>query len=217
MVSHDSLIGLALIHFLAVASPGPDFILVTRNSLKSSFQAGLSTALGIMVGNGILIVASASLAAYVSNQNQILFNLFRIAGGLYLGWIGWSCIRPILRGSISLNQTPEAEAASVKPIGFRAWRMGLTTSLLNAKAALYFVSVVSQFIRSDQTRLHNVLAVMLMMAITGTWFSFVAWLAGHERFRTTLTQHQSRIDAFMGLVLIGFAALILKQAFFFLR
>jgi len=38
---------IALIHFLALVSPGPDFIIVTRNSLVYSKRAGIYTALGL--------------------------------------------------------------------------------------------------------------------------------------------------------------------------
>ena len=49
----------ALVHLLAVASPGPDFAIVVRESVSSGRHTGICTAIG--VGSGILLHVTYSL------------------------------------------------------------------------------------------------------------------------------------------------------------
>ncbi len=221
MNTRTTLLSLCLIHLLAVAAPGPDFILVARNSLTGRLRAGLATAAGITLGNGAHILYSVLAAAYLSARHVALFEGMKVVGGAYLGWIGWKCIGALFRPVKSKSEGAEltvATGSEQEPPGkgaptFRsAFGMGLMTTLLNAKAAIYFVSIVPQFIQPGQPTAKNLSAVALLLLITVGWFSFVAWITGLDAFRSTLLRHQARIEGVMGIVLLAYAGLIVGPA-----
>ena len=83
----------ALIHLLAVASPGPDFAVVLKESVAHGRRAGLFTAWG--VGTGILLHVAYSLLGIglLVSQSVLLFNLLKYLAAAYLVYIGIRALR----------------------------------------------------------------------------------------------------------------------------
>jgi threonine/homoserine/homoserine lactone efflux protein len=122
----------ALIHFLAVASPGPDFAVVLRQALCQSQTNARATALG--VGLGILVHVGYSLLGIglIIQQSVWLFNVLKVIGALYLTWIAIHCLRA-RAGGIHVEARPDAGQT-----GLAALRLGFLTNVLNPKATLFF-------------------------------------------------------------------------------
>ncbi len=207
-----SLFSLALIHLLAVASPGPDFVLVTRNTLQGSRRIGIATAFGIMAGNAIHIAFFGFAQTWVSASNPAVYRGIQIAGGLYLCWIGLKILKGLMgRGTGTPEITDSGESKDSNPAkseraGFLS---GLITTSLNGKAAVYFLTMVSQFVSSEFTIARNLSAVVLMLAISAGWFSLVSTLIGSGAVKRKLESHLHKIDGLMGVVLLGFGLWIL--------
>src|SRR3990167_718389 len=87
-------LAVALIHLLAVASPGPDFAIVVRESVAHGRRAGIFSAIG--VGCGIFIHVAYSLLGIglIGSQSIVLFNALRWLAALYLLYIGIRALRP---------------------------------------------------------------------------------------------------------------------------
>ncbi|WP_278398127.1 LysE family translocator, partial [Stutzerimonas kunmingensis] len=83
----------ALVHLLAVASPGPDFAVVVRESVTQGRRVGSWTALG--VGCGIFVHVAYSLLGIglIVSQSIVLFNLFKWLAAGYLLYLGWRALR----------------------------------------------------------------------------------------------------------------------------
>lgn len=83
----------ALVHLLAVASPGPDFAVMLRQALTQSRRNALLSATG--VGLGILVHVTYSLLGIglLIQQSLTLFTLLKVIGALYLTWIAIQCLR----------------------------------------------------------------------------------------------------------------------------
>jgi hypothetical protein len=125
----------AAAHALAVASPGPDFVMVSRQTLAHGRAAGLRTALGI--GSAIFIHAGYSLfgLAWAIHQYPPLLGVLRTVGAALLIWIGWNALRA--RPADIADAPPAAHAAS------RDFGIGFLTNALNVKAMLFFVALGS--------------------------------------------------------------------------
>ena len=82
----------ALIHLLAVMSPGPDFIMLTRNTITYSRKAGIYTALGL--GCGILVHVIYSLVGIglIISQSIVLFSGIKFIGAAYLIYLGYKSL-----------------------------------------------------------------------------------------------------------------------------
>ena len=76
------------ITIFAVISPGPDFAMVSRNSLSLSRRAGILTAFGI--GAGVLVHVSYTLLGIgvLIRETPALFDILKLVGAAYLVWLG---------------------------------------------------------------------------------------------------------------------------------
>jgi threonine/homoserine/homoserine lactone efflux protein len=208
----QSLFSLAFIHLLAVASPGPDFVLVTRNTLQGSRRIGIATAFGIMAGNAIHIAFFGFAQTWVSASNPAVYRGIQVAGGIYLTGMGLKILKSVLRPQSSNTNPGESEppSQSHRVTSERAgFLSGLLTTSLNGKAAVYFLTLVSQFVSSEFTIARNLSAVVLMLAISAGWFSLVSTLIGSGAVKRKLESHLHKIDGLMGAVLLCFGLWIL--------
>lgn len=187
----------ALVHLLAVISPGPDFAVVIRNSVSAGRRAGLITALG--VGCGILVHVTYSLLGIglIVSQSVWLFNLLKLAAAGYLFYLG---IR-------ALRARPQALDSLLMPrptlSGGKAFSNGFVTNGLNPKATLFFLSLFTLVI-SPQTPIGVQTLYGLYLAVaTGVWFCLVALLFSHAHVRRGFSRLGHWFDRLMGAVLIG--------------
>lgn len=199
----------ALIHLLAVASPGPDFAVVLKESVAHGRRAGLFTAWG--VGMGIFLHVAYSLLGIglLVSQSVLLFNLLKYLAAAYLVYIGLRALRARPAGELALP-VAEAGARSARS----AFVAGFVTNGLNPKATLFFLSLFTVVIDP-----HTPLAVQagygLYLALaTALWFCLVALLFSHGRVRRGFARLGHWFDRLMGGVLV---ALGIKIAFSELR
>ncbi|WP_447593030.1 LysE family transporter [Aquipseudomonas campi] len=199
----------ALIHLLAVASPGPDFAVVVRESVANGRRAGTWTAFG--VGTGILVHVAYSLLGIglIVSQSIVLFNALKWLAAAYLLYIGFKALRakPAPAGALDVAVAPLRSSRG-------AFMTGFVTNGLNPKATLFFLSLFTVVINP-----HTPLAIQagygLYLAVaTGLWFCLVALLFSQARVRAGFTRMGHWFDRVMGAVLI---ALGIKLAFTELR
>lgn len=127
------LLAVATITLLAVISPGPDFAMVSRNSLLLSRRAGLLNACGI--GAGVLIHVAYTLIGIgmLVLQSLWLFSLFQTVSAIWLIYLGLGMLRQASR-----PLTPQTAIASND---LSALKTGFLTNLLNPKTTLFIVSL----------------------------------------------------------------------------
>ncbi len=200
----------ALIHLLAVASPGPDFAIVVRESVSAGRRAGTWTAIG--VGSGILVHVTYSLLGIglIVSQSVVLFNALKWLAAAYLLYIGIRALRAKAAdpAQADLAQVPVERSPRA------AFVSGFVTNGLNPKATLFFLSLFTVVINP-----HTPLAVQagygLYLAVaTGVWFCLVALLFSQSRVRAGFTRMGHWFDRAMGAVLVGLGV---KLAFTELR
>src|SRR5438105_1483157 len=84
---------IAGIHLLAVMSPGPDFIMTSRNSLRYSRRTGIYTSLGLSLGTAVHITYALVGLGLLIAQSAALFNAIKLIGAAYLLFIGYKALR----------------------------------------------------------------------------------------------------------------------------
>ncbi|MBA1272045.1 LysE family translocator [Stutzerimonas azotifigens] len=192
----------ALVHLLAVASPGPDFAVVVRESVTQGRRVGSWTALG--VGSGILVHVAYSLLGIglIVSQSVMLFNLFKWLAAGYLLYLGVRALRARPMGVGALEPTSEQPQVSWQ----RAFVTGFVTNGLNPKATLFFLSLFTVVI-SPQTPLAVQAGYGVYLAVaTALWFCLVAWLFSRRRVRAGFARMGHWFDRLMGAVLVGLGA-----------
>ncbi|MUT69810.1 LysE family transporter [Stutzerimonas frequens] len=192
----------ALVHLLAVASPGPDFAVVVRESVAQGRRAGSWTALG--VGCGIFVHVAYSLLGIglIVSQSIVLFNLFKWLAAAYLVYLGWRALRarPMSLEAIDGANAPVARTA------WRAFVIGFVTNGLNPKATLFFLSLFTVVISPDTPLLVQAGYGVYLAGATALWFLLVAWLFSRGRVRAGFARMGHWFDRLTGAVLIGLGA-----------
>jgi threonine/homoserine/homoserine lactone efflux protein len=188
----------ALAHLLAVASPGPDFAMVVRQSLAFGRPAGVWTAAGI--GSGILFHVGYGLfgLGWLTQRYPATLTVLGFAGAAFLIWMGIQALRA----------KPLPEAAEKLPAPQPGdWKkffgIGVLTNVLNPKAMLFFVALFAAVI-TGATSLALKLALGLWIPLTTfAWFAFVAVMLGNPVTRKKLRHAAHWIDRAMGAVLLA--------------
>lgn len=207
-------LALAGLHLLAVASPGPDFALVLRQSLVAGRRAALLSSLGI--GTAILLhVAYTVLGVGVLlRASPLAFTCMKWAGAAYLLWLAWCCskARPARTPSETASQaTAPSDSASSGSLGGDrgAFLRGFLTNVLNPKATMFFLALFSVGVSASTPRLVVGLYGLWMAIATAAWFCLVSLCLTHPAALSRFRRNAHWIDWLTGAVMLLFAARLL--------
>lgn len=199
----------ALLHFLAVVSPGPDFAILIKTALTQSRKTAIFTAAGIALGVSIHATYCILGLAIVIAKSVILFNVFKYLGAAYFIYIGiQGLLNKTVANKANITLTTGAEASS----NIVAMKKGFLCNVLNPKATLFFLGLFTLVVNPDTPLFIQGLYGVEMIFITFLWFSFLAIVITHPHIKTRLVRIQHYITKFMGglLVLFGIKLAILE-------
>ncbi|GHE77172.1 LysE family translocator [Thalassotalea profundi] len=198
----EGLLLITSIHLLAAASPGPDFVLVTQQTLTQGKKAGLLCSIGIALGLSIHIIYSAlGLAAVIASSETALW-LIKSLGGCYLLYLGIKGIKAKATLSIKTltndNNTVTAhQKSTIQIIG-----LGFLCNALNPKAPIYFVALFTIVLSPDMPIMHICIYGLWMMMIQLLWFSCVTLLFSRPRVNYAFQKLGHWLDRILGSAMI---------------
>jgi RhtB (resistance to homoserine/threonine) family protein len=200
---------IALTHFLAAASPGPDFAIVLRHSLRDGRRAGVWTAWGVATAICLHVTYSLLGLGLMLRSSPPIFLTIKLLGAGYLAWIGWQALRAQPAAETGLTNALHQSTFDPSTFdGWAAWRRGFFTNALNPKATLFFVAIFATLVRAGTPWPVRLGYGAWISLSTGAWFTLVAFLFA----RATVRRHYLRwgywIDRALGLVFLVFAALL---------
>lgn len=193
------------IHILAVASPGPDFIMVVKNTLNYSRKIGIYTAIGI--GSGIIVHVTYTFLGIglIINETPILFQIIKYIGALYIMYIAFLSFQS--NSSNEIIRIEKQDSIS----NFKAFQIGFITNVFNPKASLFFLSLFSVVLKPE-TNIYLLAFLGFMLVFQTTmWFILVSFFFTQEKIQQKYYQYQSIINKAFGIILFLFA---MKLIFF---
>ncbi|HTW03027.1 MAG TPA: LysE family translocator [Streptosporangiaceae bacterium] len=193
--------------FLAFATvlvliPGPDFAVVTKNTLAAGRRRGRWAALGVASSNLVQGTAAASGLSALIVRAQPVFETIKWAGVVYLALLGAQSIRSAIRGRyLPLDDGPAATGAA-----FGGWRQGFLSNITNPKVLIFYLAVLPQFL-APGTAIGWLLAFAWSHAVLSLAYLLVLTAVLHQA-RTFLLRRKVRrtLDGTTGAVLLGFSA-----------
>ncbi len=193
----DQIVIVVAVTGLAMVTPGPDMILVLRNTLIGSRRAGLETSLGVLAGNLVHITYGVLGIGWVISQSIVAFSTLKYAGAAYLIYLGIMSFRPDRQ---QLKTTTGDSRVST-----RTWYVqGFVNNLLNPKGALFYLGVFTTVIRPDTRWSTMAMLVFVMMGVSTTfWVVFVCSL-DRPSVRGVMERSQRTVNHIFGAVLILF-------------
>lgn len=194
-----ALIGtVTVIHFLALISPGPDFIMCVRNSLTYSRKTGIWTAVGFGAGISIHIFYCLAGLALVISQSIVVFNAIKLLGAAYLVYIG---IKSILSKSSKIEIHAQHKKADISAL--EAIKIGFLTNALNPKATLFFLSLFTLVISPETPGTTLAILSTIMVLDTILWFSLVATFMTQQKVRSLFEKYQDTFNKTLGGLLVA--------------
>jgi threonine/homoserine/homoserine lactone efflux protein len=198
-----ALLGFALASTLLILAPGPDTMLVMRNTMRGGRRAGLITACGTMSGLTIWAVAAALGLSALVRVSHVGYDVLRFAGAGYLIWLGASSLG--LFGGKGAARTAAGRPSPARAGRSRAYLNGLLSNLFNPKISVFFMAFLPAFIPAGVSTAQFSLVLGLWFIVeTGLWLAVVAWLAARGARWLQRPAVQRWLGRFTGAVLIGF-------------
>ncbi|GAB3437162.1 LysE family translocator [Flindersiella endophytica] len=228
-MSTTVLLGFLLTVAIAHAIPGPDFALILRHASRGG-RYGRSAAFGVLCGLCVHVTAAALGLSALLARSATVFTVVKLIGAAFLVYLGVHALlasrkprdtkasaetapEPAIEAEPNTNAEPNAPTPPT-PTGSRrkAFVQGFVGNVLNPKAALFFLSLLPQFIDGSMPVAPQVLVLGVITVLSALvwWMLFVALV---DRIRGLLARGVVRrtLDRITGLVFIGLAVRLARM------
>ena len=190
------------VSFIVIATPGPDTAITIRNTLVGGRSGGIFTALGIASGQTIWAIATSAGIAALLIASEPLFLAVKYAGAAYLVYLGGQALcqalRPSSPGSAAAGGPMRCLSAST------AFRQGVISDLSNPKMAIFFPSLLPQFVPSGAATFSAFLLLGAVFALmTFAWLVLYATVVARAGDFLRRPSWRRTIEGVTGTVLIG--------------
>jgi threonine/homoserine/homoserine lactone efflux protein len=194
------LAGFVALAVLVIVTPGPDTALTIRSTLAGGRRAGTMTALGVAFGQVCWALATSVGLSALLVAAEPVFAALKLAGAAYLVFLGaqslWSAVRR--RSNSPTTHLPSGASSS-------ALRQGLVSNLSNPKMAVFFPSLLPQFVALDSSAFVPLLTLgFIFAAMTLSWLAGYAVLVARAGDLLRRSRIRRAFEAATGAVLIAF-------------
>ena len=206
VIDHTVLIfaGAAL---LMAVTPGPNMLYLISRSLCQGRRAGLISWTGVVCGFAVHVCSASFGLTALFMALPLGYEILKYAGAAYLLWLAWQALRPGARSPLHAQTLPDETPRKL-------FLMGFLTNALNPKVAVFYMSILPQFIQPDhgsvlaqslllggiQTMIASLMNLLIMLSASG----IAAWFSANQ----LLLQVQRYL---MGTVLAGLALRLVLQ------
>jgi RhtB (resistance to homoserine/threonine) family protein len=194
-------LSVAVAHALAVASPGPDFALVLKQSLAHGRRTAIWSSIGIGCGISVHIVYCLLGLGFFLKSSPVALAVVKYLGAAYLAYVGVQALRSRPRsGDLDLAANESA------PTDRAAWTTGFLVNVLNPKAAMFFIALFPLAVSVTTPKIIQAGYGLWMTLATMAWFCFVSVVFTKPEVRNKFLRHGHWIDRALGVVFLAFAA-----------
>jgi len=200
----DSFLAFLGVSLVVIVTPGPDTAVTIRNTLIGGRSGGVSTALGIAGGQTIWAFATSIGIVTLLVASEPLFLAVKYAGAAYLAYLGVQALRDAIRPAAFSEGDVRPSRKESRLALFAAFRQGLISDLGNPKMAVFFASLVPQFIPVGEETFWALMrlgAVFAMM--TFAWLALYAAVIARAGDILRRQSIRRSIEAVTGTLLIG--------------
>jgi len=196
----------ALASTLLIVAPGPDSLLVLRNTLRHGRRAGWVTAGGTLSGLLAWAAAAAFGLSALLRVSHLGYDALRLAGAGYLIWLGVNSLAPFRRGHSRPGAAAMPAGRGPARSGWgRVYLNGLLSNLFNPKIGVFFIAFLPGFVPAgDPTPLLPLALGLLFITETGAWLTILAWTAARGAGWLRRPATARWLERVTGVALIGF-------------
>jgi len=202
----DQILVIAGITFLIMISPGPDMVLVMRNTMIGGRTAGLATSSGILAGNLVHITYCAVGIGWLISQSILAFTILKYAAAAYLIYLGFMSLRA---SGKPLDSGPMRDGVSQ-----RTWfAQGFVNNILNPKGTLFYLGVFTMVITPETSLGAALLLISISIAISASFWLFFVYTLDLQIVRKILERGQQTVSRMFGglLIFLGIRVAVMER------
>ena len=205
------LASLAVIHCIALISPGPDFAIIVRMATQQQRQTALACALGIALAILIHTLLSLVGISLMIRQSPLAYTLVQCIGVSYLAWMGFQALKSAIQRFQAIAASTESQVQAVATTTtdaqhkslFNGLKVGLLTNLLNPKALIFFITLFTVLVTPEVNFATKTAATVMLFLLSLIWFSLLAMVLSKPRIQVKFLSISHIIDALVGIIFIG--------------
>ena len=191
----DQILVIVGVTFFVMVSPGPDMVLVLRNTFLGGRLAGLQTSLGVLAGNLVHITYCVLGIGWVISQSILAFTVLKYAGAAYLIYLGIMSYRS---GATALD-TSSIEGRRRD----RTWFVqGFVNSVLNPKGTLFYLGVFTIVITPETSASATLVLILVMMLVSASFWLFFVYTLDRPIIREFIERSQQIVNRIFGVLLV---------------
>ncbi|WP_409440170.1 LysE family transporter [Psychromonas sp. GE-S-Ul-11] len=199
-----SLIGIfatvAFAHFLALISPGPDFVILVKSALKYDRKKAVGVALGISIANALYIaLCLIGVGSLLANSVFIMIGL-KVSGGLFLLYLAIQALRTKKSDYEDLSEQV-SDGLDNETTFFKEFIVGFMSGILNPKNVLFYLSLFTVVLTKDVSLTFKILLGIWMTSLVFFWDSAIVFVLSGKKARRKFSKIAYYIDKATGAIL----------------
>jgi threonine/homoserine/homoserine lactone efflux protein len=199
----EQFILIASAHFIALLSPGVDFVYILKSATSYRFSVAIGSAFGIAVSNGIYILLTLLGYAKVITNSEFLVLCIQIIGGLYLCYLGIMILK-VKNNQIKIDKNNQQSNFS------KEFMYAFLTSMLNPKISLFYISLFTLIIDPKTALTIQVWYGVWMFFAVLFWDLFLIYLINRHLAKNIIFALKS-IEKVIGIILLCMGIGLLMQ------
>lgn len=204
----ESFLAFLGISIIVIVTPGSDTAVTIRSAMAGGLRGGVFTALGVATGLSIWALAASAGITALLVASEPMFVALKMIGAAYLIYLGVVSLWNAFRAG-GWKAMAEAGAARRRMSAFAAYRMGLISDLSNPKIAVFFTSLLPQFVPPSGAGFaepafgHFVWLGLTFSAITFVWLVIYSWALAKVGDFLRRPRIRRTLEAVMGTILVA--------------
>ena len=190
----DQIAVIVSVTFLVMVTPGPDMVLVLRNTLAGGRRAGLQTSMGILCGNLVHITYCVLGIGLLISRSIVAFSVLKYAAAAYLIYLGIASFR-------SEAKTLETRAVAGPARERASFIQGFVNNILNPKGTLFYLGVFTTVITPGTSASAMVVLIFSMMLVSASFWLVFVYTLDRPTIREFMERSQGALNRLCGVVL----------------
>ncbi len=203
----STFITVVVAHFLALISPGPDFVLVVKSAVTNQSKSVVGIALGIASANAVYIsLCLIGVGSILASSLTVMITL-KVIGGLFLMYLAFQALRAPKDAYNSLAVTDSKNPDDKIPTFTKEFITGFLSGILNPKNLLFYLSLFTVVLTPEISLTFKFWLGVWMIALVFLWDLAIIFLLSTKIVRSRFTKLAYYIDKVTGAILglIGFS------------
>ncbi len=170
-------------HFLALISPGPDFLMIVRSSLRAGKLNAIGVACGIALANGLYIALCIVGVGAVLAASLVAMVALKVVGGLFLIYIAVQALwAPRSAYAVLLEASQYEQKGNAHPF-WREFSAGFISAIANPKNIIFYLSLFSVVLTKDVGIGVKIALGVWMTGLVFVWDSMIVLVLTRDRVK----------------------------------